>query len=135
MVGRRPPGGALVQDSFISLVIGLVAGFANLIPYLGIVLGFLPAATLTYLHFQEFLPIVKVLAVFGIVQAIEGIVITPRIVGNQIGLHPVAIMIAVLIGGEFFGFFGVLLGVPAAAVFKVLLNLSLEKYKKSSLYS
>ncbi len=119
----------------LSLVIGLVAGLANLVPYLGVVLGFLPAGILTYLHFQEFLPLLGVLTVFGIAQALEGMVITPRIVGDQIGLHPVVIMIAVLIGGEFFGLFGVLLGVPAAAVINVLLKRGLDQYRSSAFYS
>ena len=86
-----------------SLFIGLVAGLANLVPYLGLVLGFLPAAVLTFMQAQDWMPVLGVVGVFAVVQALEGMVITPRIVGEKIGLHPVAIMLAVLLGAEFFG--------------------------------
>ena len=92
-----------------SLFIGILAGYANLVPYLGLVFGFVPAAVLTFLHFQEFGPILGVVAVFGVVQMLEGMVITPRVVGDQVGLHPVAIMLAVLVGAELFGLLGVFL--------------------------
>ena len=103
-----------------SLFIGILSGIASLIPYLGLVLGFVPAALLTYFHAQEWLPVLAVAGVFAAVQALEGLVLTPRLVGESIGLHAVAVMLAVLLGGEFFGFAGVLLGVPAAAVLNVL---------------
>ena len=105
-----------------SFFIGFLAGFANLVPYLGIVVGFLPAAVLTYLQVQEWLPIIWVMGVFGVVQMLEGVIITPRIVGNNIGLHPVAVIFAVLLGGELFGLTGIILGVPAAAVLNVLIR-------------
>ena len=66
---------------------------------------------------------------------LEGMVITPRIVGDQIGLHPIMIMLAVLIGAEVFGLLGVFLAVPAAAALNVLLARGIIKYKKSSLFS
>lgn len=118
-----------------SLFIGLMAGLANLIPYLGLVLGFVPAALLTYLHTPEWLPILGVAAVFGLVQALEGMVFTPRVVGDTIGLHPVAVILAVLLGGEFFGMLGIILGVPAVAVLNVLVKRSIVNYKKSPFFS
>ncbi|MDH5761954.1 MAG: AI-2E family transporter [Nitrospinota bacterium] len=118
-----------------SLLIGILAGYANLVPYLGLVFGFVPAAVLTYLHFQEFSPILGVIAVFGIVQALEGMVITPRVVGDQVGLHPVAIMLAVLVGAELFGLLGVFLAVPVAAVINVLMRRGVGWYKKSPAYT
>lgn len=119
----------------LSLFIGVIAGFANLIPYLGVVLGFVPAALLTFLQTQEWLPVLGVAAVFGVVQTVEGMLITPRIVGENIGLHPVVVIFAVLLGGELFGFVGIIIGVPAAAVINVLLSRGLIKYKKSSFFS
>ena len=127
--------GLFICGTPLSLIIGTIAGFANLAPYLGFVLGFIPAGILTYLHYQEFTPLLGVLAVFVAIQALEGFFLTPRVIGNQIGLHPVAIMIAILIGAEFFGLLGILLAVPATAVANVLLNLGLEKYRNTSFYS
>ena len=118
-----------------SLFIGFLAGFANLVPYLGIVVGFLPAAVLTYLQAQEWLPIIWVMGVFGVVQMLEGVIITPRILGDNIGLHPVAVIFAVLLGGELFGLTGIILGVPAAAVLNVLIRRGVLKYKDSDLFS
>jgi predicted PurR-regulated permease PerM len=70
-----------------------------------------------------------------VVQALEGMVITPRIVGEKIGLHPVAIMLAVLLGAEFFGLAGVIIAVPAVAMLNVLFNHGLKQYKSSSFYT
>ncbi|MFQ5483400.1 MAG: AI-2E family transporter, partial [Nitrospinaceae bacterium] len=117
-----------------SLFIGMLAGYANLVPFLGLVFGFTPAAVLTYLQFPEWGPFLGVVGVFAVVQALEGLWITPRVMGNKIGLHPVVIMLAVLVGGELFGFMGVLLGVPAAAVLNVLGHRTLTLYKDSSLF-
>ena len=72
--------------------------------------------------------------VFGIGQVIEGMLLTPLLVGDRIGLHPVAVIFAVLAGGQLFGFIGVLLGLPAAAVIAVLLRYAHERYMKSELY-
>ncbi len=127
--------GLFICGTPLSLFIGILAGYANMVPYLGLVFGFLPAIVLTFLQYQEILPLVGVIAVFAIVQALEGMVITPRVVGDQIGLHPVIIMLAVLIGAEFFGILGILLAVPIAAVLNVVLKRSLVAYKKSELFN
>lgn len=118
-----------------SLFIGFLAGLANLVPYLGIIVGFVPAAVLTYLQVQEWVPIFWVMGVFGVVQMLEGMVITPRILGENIGLHPVAVIFAVLLGGELFGLTGIIIGVPAAAVLNVLLRRGILQYKNSSFFS
>ncbi|MFQ5444309.1 MAG: AI-2E family transporter, partial [Nitrospinales bacterium] len=119
----------------LSLLIGILAGFANLVPYLGLVFGLLPAALMTFLQYQEWLPVLQVALLFGGVQAVEGFLITPRVVGDKLGLHPVVVMLAVLLGAEFFGFLGIFLAVPVVAVFKVLVDRGLVRYKKSSVYS
>jgi predicted PurR-regulated permease PerM len=118
-----------------SLFIGLLAGLANLVPYLGLVLGFLPAAVLTFMQTQDWMLLFGVVGVFAVVQALEGMVITPRIVGEKIGLHPVAIMLAVLLGAEFFGLVGVIISVPAVAALNVLFSHGLKEYKSSSFYT
>lgn len=118
-----------------SLLIGTLAGFANLVPYLGLVFGFVPAALLTFLQFHDAAHLLGVAAVFAAVQALEGMVITPRVVGDQIGLHPVIVMLAVLVGAEVFGLMGIFLAVPVTAVLNVLLARGIIKYKKSAIYS
>jgi predicted PurR-regulated permease PerM len=85
-------------------------------------------------QFGDWLPIVYVVIVFGVAQMIEGMVLTPRFVGERIGLHPVAVIFAVLAGGQLFGFTGVLLALPAAAVVVVLLKHAHERYVSSDLY-
>lgn len=118
-----------------SLFIGILAGYANLVPYLGLVFGLVPAVLLTFLQFQEWAPVLGVVVVFGVVQMLEGMVITPRVVGDQVGLHPVAIMLAVLVGAELFGLLGVFLAVPVAAVINVLMRRGIGWYKKSPAYT
>ena len=127
--------GLMICGTPMSLLIGMVSGLANLIPYLGLALGFIPAALLTYLHTQELLPILGVAGVFAVVQVLEGMVITPRIVGENIGLHPVAVIFAVLLGGELFGLVGIIIGVPAVAVINVLLKRGIANYQQSPFFS
>lgn len=127
--------GLFLCETPMSLSLGLLAGLFNLVPYLGLILGFAPAAILTFMHTQEFLPVLGVAGVFGFVQAMEGMIITPRVVGENIGLHPVAVIFAVLLGGELFGLVGMILGVPAVAVLNVLFKRGIFQYKNSPVYT
>jgi predicted PurR-regulated permease PerM len=106
----------------LAVVIGSLSGLLFIIPYVGTVFGIVVSMTLAFLKFHDFLHPLLCLGWFGIVQAIEGAVITPAVVGNRVGLHPVVAIIALFIGGQWFGIFGMLLAVPAAAVLKVLLR-------------
>ena len=127
--------GLFLCDTPMSLSLGMMAGLVNLVPYLGLILGLVPSALLTFIHTQEWLPVLGVAGVFAFVQAMEGMFITPRVVGDNIGLHPVAVIFAVLLGGELFGITGMILGVPGVAVLNVLLSRGIVQYKASSLYS
>jgi len=118
-----------------SLFIGLLAGLASLVPNLGLVFGFVPAAILTFMQTQDWVLVFGVVGVFAVVQGLEGMIITPRIVGEKIGLHPVAIILAVLLGAEFFGLVGVIVSVPVAAALNVLFTHGLNEYKSSSFYT
>ena len=118
-----------------SLFIGFLAGLASLVPYLGLVFGFVPAAILTFMQTQDWVLVFGVAGVFAVVQGLEGMIITPRIVGEKIGLHPVAIILAVLLGAEFFGLVGVIVSVPVAAALNVLFTHGLNEYKSSSFYT
>ncbi len=118
-----------------SLLIGLLAGLISFVPYLGLITGVLAASVVALLQFHSFLSIVWVLAVFGIGQLISDFLLTPLLVGDRIGLHPVAVMFAVLAGGHLFGFFGILLALPVAAVIVVILRHVLNEYLNSNFYN
>ena len=135
LMGLMYAFGLFLCDTPMSLSLGLMAGLINLVPYLGLILGFAPAAILTFMHTQEWLPVLGVAGVFTFVQVIEGMVITPRILGGNIGLHPVAVIFAVLLGGELFGVVGMILGVPIVAMLNVLFSRGIFQYKNSSFYS
>lgn len=119
----------------LGILIGLVAGLLTFVPYLGpatvIVLGGI-AALVQYGDWQH---LVGVAVVFGVGQVIESYVLTPKLVGDRIGLHPVAVIFAVLAGGQLFGFLGMLVALPVAAVANVLLKHAHERYLHSTLYA
>ncbi len=119
----------------LALLIGVIAGIVSFVPYLGLLVGILLAGLAAYLQFQEWLPVLYVIGIFSFAQIIEGSVLTPRFVGERIGLHPVAVIFAVMAGGSLFGFVGVLLALPVAAVAMVLVRHALDHYVNSQLYS
>jgi len=118
----------------LALLIGLTAGLVSFVPYLGFLVGIVLAGVAAFFQFQDTAHLLYVAGVFGVGQAIEGMVLTPLLVGDRIGLHPVAVIFAVLAGGQLFGFFGVLLALPAAAIIMVLLRHAHERYLMSDLY-
>ncbi|MFZ1639952.1 MAG: AI-2E family transporter [Candidatus Contendobacter sp.] len=117
-----------------SLLIGMLAGLVSFVPYLGLIVGILAASIIALLQFHSFLSLIPVLIVFGVGQFISDFFLTPKLVGDRIGLHPVAVLFAVLTGGHLFGFFGILLALPVAAVVVVLLRHAHDEYLKSGLY-
>jgi predicted PurR-regulated permease PerM len=119
----------------LALLIGLLAGLFSIVPYLGTIIGIAVAAITALFQFGDVWHLVGVAVVFGVGQMLEGMVLTPLLVGDRIGMHPVAVIFAVLAGGQLFGFVGVLLGLPAAAVAMVLLRHAHDVYKDSTLYS
>jgi predicted PurR-regulated permease PerM len=118
-----------------ALLIGMLAGVVSFVPYLGFVVGIVVAGIAALVQFNDVIHIVYVILVFGIGQALEGMVLSPWLVGDRIGLHPVAVIFAVMAGGQLFGFFGVLLALPVAAVIVVLLRYLHSRYLESSLYT
>lgn len=118
----------------IAVIVGLIAGLGSIIPYFGFTIGIVIATIAAIFQFQEFLPVVWVWTVFGIGQVIEGWVLIPYLVGNKVGLHPVAVIFAILAGGQLFGFFGMLLAIPVAAVVVVLMRHLRRQYFASDLY-
>lgn len=118
----------------LAFLIGMMAGLISFVPYLGSILGVFAACIAAVVQFTDAFHVVLVLVVFGVGQTLEGMVLTPLLVGDRIGLHPVAVIFAVLAGGQLFGFVGVLLALPVAAVVMVLLRHVHERYKDSNLY-
>ena len=117
-----------------ALPIGIIAGLLNFVPYLGPALGMGLALLVGALQFSSFSQIIPVLAVFGVGQLIESNVITPKLVGQRIGLHPVVVIFALLAGGQLFGFAGVLLALPVAATIAVALQHAKDNYLDSDAY-
>lgn len=117
------------------LLIGVMAGLASIVPYLGVIVGVVTAAVVAFFQFDTWLPLVGVLVVFGIGQIAESTVLQPLLLGDKIGLHPVAVIFAVLAGGQLFGFTGILLALPVAAVVMVLLRYAYHRYRGSQLYN
>lgn len=117
-----------------ALPIGLVAGMLVFIPYVGMVTGLVLATFAAAAQFTSFGSVLLVWGVFGAGQLLEGMVVTPRLVGERIGLHPLAVIFALLAFGQMFGFFGVLLALPMSAVLLVCLRHARDWYLSSSLY-
>ena len=118
-----------------ALLIGVLAGLVSFVPYLGFIVGIVIASIAVLMQFQEIMPLFYVAIVFMTGQMLEGMLLTPWLVGEKIGLHPVAVIFSVLAGGQLFGFVGVLLALPVAAVIAVLLRHVLERYTESELYA
>lgn len=114
--------------------IGILSGLLGFVPYLGIGIGMLLAVFSGLLEFNSLSAHIPVLIVFGIGQIIESYYLTPSLVGNKIGLHPVVVIFALLAGGQLFGFTGVLLALPASAAIAVALRYVRASYLNSGLY-
>ena len=113
-----------------AIAIGVVAGLVSFVPYLGFVFGIGLAGLTVVLEPNPVWNLLGVVATFTIAQAIEGSLLTPKLVGDRIGLHPVLVIFAIAAGGQLFGFFGILLALPAAAVLSVLIRFAFNRYLK-----
>lgn len=122
-------------DLKLALLIGMLAGLVSFVPYLGFIVGILAASIAILLQTHDVMQLIPVLIVFTIGQMLEGMLLTPLLVGDKIGLHPVAVIFAVLAGGQLFGFVGILLALPVAAVLVVLLRHMHGEYKSSSIFN
>ena len=121
----------------LGLLIGMIAGLISFIPYLGATTGVVLAVVAALVQAQGFdlKLLVLVGTVFTVGQRLESYVLTPRIVGDKIGLHPMAVIFAIMAGGQLFGFLGMLLALPVAAVANVLFRFAKERYRQSDLYT
>ncbi len=118
-----------------SMLIGMLAGLVSFVPYLGFIVGIGVAGVVGFMQFHDLIHLVYILIVFGVGQIIEGMFLAPLLVGDRIGLHPVAVIFAIMAGGQLFGFVGVLAALPVAAMIAVLLRYAHESYLESNLYT
>lgn len=118
-----------------ALLIGSIAGMVTFVPYLGGVIGLSLALIAGLVQFGDVPHLVAIGGVFAAGQLLESLVLTPLLVGDRLGLHPVAVIFAVMAGGQLFGFFGVLLALPVSAVLVVVLRRALIRYQGSAWYA
>ena len=118
----------------LGILVGFLAGILSFIPYVGTISGFVVSLAIAFAQFDSWGPIAEVVGVFMVGQFLEGNFLTPKLVGDSIGLHPVWVMFALLAGGVLLGFLGLMMAVPLAAIIGVLVRHAIENYKQSSLY-
>lgn len=118
----------------LGVVVGFVAGIISFIPYVGSIFGFTVSIGIAFAQFDSWGPVLQVVAVFLVGQFVEGNFLTPKLVGDNVGLHPVWVMFALLAGGVLLGFLGLMIAVPVAAIIGVLVRHAIINYKHSDLY-
>lgn len=118
----------------LGVLVGFLAGILSFIPYVGTISGFVVSMAIAFAQFDSIIPIIQVVAVFMVGQFVEGNFLTPKLVGDSVGLHPVWVMFALLAGGVLLGFLGLMIAVPVAAIIGVLVRHAIENYKQSPLY-
>ncbi|MDQ3555859.1 MAG: AI-2E family transporter [Gemmatimonadota bacterium] len=117
-----------------ALLLGVTAGVFGLVPYLGLIVSLIPAVAIALFSGAVLLSLGKLALVFTAVQLLEGSVISPRVVGEAVGLHPVWLILALAVSGYFFGFVGLLIAVPLAVLVKLLLREAVGRYERSALF-
>ena len=118
----------------IALPVGLLTALAVFIPYIGFATALALALLAAFLQFGDWYGLIAVAVVYGAGQILESVILTPLLVGERIGLHPLAVIFSLLAFGKVFGFFGVLLALPASAVFASALRELRRRYLRSALY-
>ena len=127
--------GLLIVGFPYAFLLGATVAVLGVIPYMGVVVSLIPAIVIALVSDSIGASLAKVAIVYGVAQGLESAVISPRIVGDSVGLHPVWIVLALSLGGLYFGFVGLLIGVPLAVAIKLLLVRGLDHYRKSALYN
>lgn len=127
--------GLWAVDLKYAFTIGIVTGLLAFIPYVGMMIGFVAAMGVAFAHFTSWYDIIALVAVFIVGNIIEGQFLSPHLVGGRIGLHPVWVIFALLAGGSLFGFMGLLLALPMAAILSVLVRYAIRRYLESPYYT
>ena len=118
----------------LAFIIGMSAGLLSVVPYLGAFVGVVAGLVAATYQFQDIFHPLMTLLVFLAGQTLEGMVLTPKLVGDKVGLHPVAVIFAVLAGGQLFGFLGILLALPITSALNVLVRHAHQRYRGSNLF-
>ena len=118
----------------LAVPIGLMSGLLVVVPYLGSAVGLGASLVLALMKFGLGAELIQVLVVFVVVQGIEGYLLTPRIVGDKVGLHPLVVMVALIVGGSLLGIWGMLLAIPVTAVLSVFAAEWLSAYRESTVF-
>lgn len=118
----------------VGILLGLIFGLISIVPYLGTIVGITVASIAAFVQFGTFMSVFLVWIVFTVGQLSESMLLTPNLIGDRIGLHPIAVIFSVLAGGSLFGFVGVLLALPVAACLMVWLRFLHQRYRESHLY-
>jgi len=126
--------GFVVIGIDLAVVLGMLSGLLWIIPYVGTIFGIVFGSLMALAKYGDIVHVLYVVGWIALVQLLEGYVLTPRIVGQAVGLHPVVYILALLIGANLFGFVGLLVAIPVAAILKVLLKTAVQAYQKSYLY-
>ncbi len=135
LVGTLTTIGLAILGVPSAVLIGIISGLCNLIPYVGFVLALVPALLVGLTMPSPVGGVLRVVAVYAVVQFIDGNVTGPRIVGESVGLHPVVVMLALALGGAVLGFVGLLLAIPIAVLVKQIMALVTARYKRSGMYA
>jgi predicted PurR-regulated permease PerM len=118
----------------LGLVLGLLAGLANIVPYMSLVVGVVPALLLSWAEDQSPAKLLGVVGIFAGGHLLEGMFLSPRILSKSVDLHPVWVLLSIIVGGSLFGLFGMVLAVPTAAAIQVFLRHGMESYRRSRIY-
>ena len=134
LIGLLTGVGLWIAQFPYALLLGSITAVLGLVPYLGLVISLIPALAIALTSGAVGISLLKVAVVFGVTQGLEGAVISPRVLGGSTGLHPVWILMALALGGFFFGFVGLLIAVPVAAGLKLLIARSVDRYRASAFF-
>jgi predicted PurR-regulated permease PerM len=134
IIGSLTGAGLLLLQFPYAILLGVLVAVFSVVPYLGLVLSLIPAVFIALVSGSVLLSLVKIAVVYGGTQALEAAVISPRIVGESVGLHPVWVVLALSLGGFFFGFVGLLLAVPLAVGVKLLVVRGVDRYRSSDFF-
>ncbi len=127
--------GFLVIGIDLALVLGILSGLLWIIPYLGTLFALASGSIMAYAKYGDLIHIVYIVAWISVVQLAESYILTPKIVGKAVGLHPVVYILALIVGASLFGFIGLLIAIPVTAIAKVFLGSLINMYRNSYLFS
>ncbi len=127
--------GFLIIDLPSAVVIGMIAGACRLVPYLDVLIGGFLSLVVALTAFTSWWQIAGIVSVITAVQTIDGIFFTPRVFGGRLGIHPFVLLVIILGFGDWFGFWGILIAIPSAAVLKILVGVAVQSYRQSGLFT